>query len=258
MARTHRTSNGKRMRRFRHWTPCLPSTANDERVISGESHPQHWLSQIASGCSPDGSLQFCIYAELGSRSFLFGRLTLASKPSVFRDVPEYDRFLGANCRRSPSQPAAVTPTPRRSGTDGVEKSGNSHCFLTGRQFESQDCAGPLMAIACGGVPLRRRQAVAKCFRWDAAPRPAWRVEGPAVHQGEAAILGPPKVSVSSLLETFDSTETRRFAYRDGGLGRLWLAKCRAETNRQPSVRKRNNCRCTANTVAHAVLQITMP
>jgi len=41
-----------------------------------------------------------------------------------------------------------------------------------------------------GVPLLRRQALAKCFRWDAAPRHSWHVEDAAMHQGEAAILGP--------------------------------------------------------------------
>ncbi len=58
-----------------------------------------------------------------------------------------------------------------------------------------------------------------------------------MHHAGIAIAGPPSVSVRSLLETSDLTAMRRFDYRDGGLGRLWLEKHRADANRQPSVRK---------------------
>jgi hypothetical protein len=55
-------------------------------------------------------------------------------------------------RRQPRLPAAVTSTPRASGTGVEKKSGNLWFFLIGRRFESQDFAGPLMAIARVGVP----------------------------------------------------------------------------------------------------------
>ena len=69
----------------------------------------------------------------------------------------------------------------------------------------------------GGMPHLRRQAVAKCFGLESPPRSAWRVEDAAVHQGGVALLGPPKGSVRSQLETSDFTAVRRFEFCDGML-----------------------------------------
>ena len=41
------------------------------------------------------------------------------------------------------------------------------------------------------VPHRRRQAVAKCFRWDVAPGAAWHVEDAAPHQRRGGHSWPP-------------------------------------------------------------------
>jgi hypothetical protein len=46
-------------------------------------------------------------------------------------------------------------------------------------------------LARGGVPHRRRQAVAKCFGLDAPLRSAWRVEDAALHRGRVVIDGSP-------------------------------------------------------------------
>jgi len=86
----------------------------------------------------------------GSRSFSSGQT--AADPSVC-------------LRRSP-------PPPQRNSTAGIKKSGNLRFFLTGRRFESQDFASPLMAIGRGEVPLLRAQAVAKCSGCD---QTTWRV-----------------------------------------------------------------------------------
>ncbi len=48
--------------------------------------------------------------------------------------------IHCNLRRSPYP-------PRASGRAGTQKSGNFRFFLTYWQFESQDCASPLMTIA---------------------------------------------------------------------------------------------------------------
>jgi hypothetical protein len=47
---------------------------------------------------------------------------------------------------------------------GAKKPEYLQFFLTARQFESRDFAGPLMAIVHPAVPQLRRQAVAKYFR----------------------------------------------------------------------------------------------
>jgi len=91
-------------------------------------------------------------------------------------------------------------------------------------------------LAYVGVPHLRRQAVAKSFECDtaghhteewlstlacptsAAPRSAWDVEDATMHQCEAALAGPPQVSVASLLKTTGFTAMRHFEYRDGDLG----------------------------------------
>ena len=121
---------------------------------------------------------------------------------ALRNAPRYDRILKAKFRRSPSFLRRSPPPPQASGTAGTQNSGNFRFFLTYWQFESQDCASPLMTIAhtSARASSSARRAVAKCVGLDAAPRPAWRTESAAVHRGEAAMRGP-RVSVSSLLDT---------------------------------------------------------
>ena len=87
-----------------------------------------------------------------------------------------------------------------------QKPGNCRFFLTHKRFESQDFAGPLVAIARGEVPHLRRQALSAspyfvAPSWDGALKTA-------VHHGGVALPGPRQASVRSLLETSLSTAMR--------------------------------------------------
>jgi len=58
------------------------------------------------------------------------------------------------------------------------------------------------------------------------PELVWHVEDVTMHQGEAALPGPPQVSMASLLETSAFTALQCFEFSDGNLGVSLAGKVR--------------------------------
>jgi len=78
---------------------------------------------MSDGCPSNKAIHSPVFASVGH--FSSGQTAADPSPCL---------------RRSP-------PPPQRRGTAGGKNAGNRRFFLTGRRFESQDFAGPVMAIA---------------------------------------------------------------------------------------------------------------
>ena len=129
--------------------------------------------------------------------------------------------------------ASVTSPPRGNGTTDGKKPGNCRFFLTPKRFESQDFAGPLVAIARRSAPPPQASTVS--LPVFCGPELGWRVEDR--HASRRGGSSWPTTGVCTFVVgnlTFYGDAV--LDYRDDGLGRLWLEKFGADANQQPSIR----------------------